>query len=53
MFDWIIEADIYRLNKEALEASSQQERRELEELAELKVQLLAARQRVCSELSGS
>ena len=36
MYDWIIEADIYRLNKAALEAGSARERRELEVRAERK-----------------
>ena len=40
MYDWIVEADIYRLNKAASEASSSRERRELEMLAERKKSML-------------
>ena len=43
MYDWIIEADIYRLNKAALEAGSARERRELEMQAERKALVLATR----------
>ena len=53
MYDWIIEADIYRLNRAASEASTAEERRKLEGLADGKVQVLAAKQRERSVLSGS
>jgi hypothetical protein len=41
MYDWIIEADIYRLNKAALQAASARERRELEMEAGRKALILA------------
>jgi hypothetical protein len=37
MFDWIVEADIYRLKKAASEATNPRERRELEALAQQKL----------------
>jgi hypothetical protein len=40
MFDWIIEADVYRLRKAAREATSPRERSEMEALAEQKLNLL-------------
>jgi len=40
MFDWIIEADVYRLRKAAGEAISPRARREIEVLAEQKLALL-------------
>ena len=40
MFDWIIEADVYRLRKGAREATSPRARREIEALAEQKLALL-------------
>lgn len=43
MYDWIIEADAYRLRKQADEALDPAVRRELERRAERKVQLLAER----------
>jgi len=43
MFDWIIEADIYRLRKEASEASDARQRRELEARADQKAAILARR----------
>ena len=49
MFDWVLEADIYRLKKAALEASSGQERRTLEALAEQKQRVLARRR---ADVSG-
>ena len=45
MYDWIIEADIYRLNKAAAQASTAEERRRLETLADANGQALAAKQR--------
>ena len=53
MYDWIIEADIYRLNKAAGEASTAEERLELERLADAKSRRLAAKQRERFMLSGS
>ena len=47
MLDWILEADIYRLKKEAKEAYDPRERRRLEQLASQKSHFLATR------LSGS
>ena len=52
MYDWIIEADVYRLNKAAREASTPRERRELESLAERKAQLLTTKQRAGSGPPG-
>ena len=52
MYDWIIEADVYRLNKAASQAGTAEERRELEALADAKVQVLAAKQPARSVLSG-
>jgi len=52
MFDWIVEADIYRLKKAALEATSPRERRELEAPADRKLALLqrrAGRPETCSD----
>lgn len=43
MFDWIIEADVYRLRKAAGEATNPRERREIEALAEHKLALLRRR----------
>jgi hypothetical protein len=43
VFDWIIEADVYRLRKAAGEASDPRERREIEALAEHKLQVLRRR----------
>ena len=43
MFDWIIEADVYRLRKAAGDATSPRERRELENLAEHKLAVLRDR----------
>jgi hypothetical protein len=42
MYDWIIEADIYRLNKAARETDSPRERRKLEMQVERKALALAA-----------
>lgn len=53
MYNWIIEADIHRLNKAARQASTAEERRKLETLAHGKVQILAAKDRERSFLSGS
>ena len=52
MYDWIIEADIYRLNRAAREARTAEERRKLEGLADAKVRILAAKQRGTSAFSG-
>jgi len=52
MFDWIVEADVYRLRKAALEATNRQERRELEALADHELELLhhrAGRVETCSD----
>jgi len=43
MFDWIIEADVYRLRKAAGEATNARERRELQALAEHKLSVLHRR----------
>ena len=43
MYDWIIEADIYRLRKAAADAPSQSERHEMEALAEQKLAALSAK----------
>ena len=43
MYDWIIEADVYRLKKAASEASNPRERRELEALAQHKLAALSQR----------
>ena len=43
MYDWIIEADAYRLRKAAVEATTPRERRELEGLAERKLAVLQRR----------
>ena len=43
MYDWIIEADLYRLKKAASEATNSRERRELEALAEHKLAALSQR----------
>jgi hypothetical protein len=43
MYDWIIEADLYRLKKAASEATNPRERRELEALAQHKVAALSQR----------
>jgi hypothetical protein len=40
VFDWIIEADVYRLRKAAGEATDPRERREIENLAEHKLAVL-------------
>jgi len=41
MYDWIIEADVYRLKKAASEATNPRERRELEALAQHKLAALS------------
>jgi len=46
MFDWIIEADVYRLKKAAREAANPRERREIEALAEQKLAMLESRTEV-------
>jgi len=43
VFDWIIEADVYRPRKAAGGATSSRERREIEALAEQKLALLRER----------
>jgi len=43
MYDWILEADIYRLDKAVREAAGIQERRALETLAKQKALILAAK----------
>ena len=43
MYDWIIEADVYRLRKAASQATDAQERREMEILAEQKLTALSSR----------
>ena len=43
MYDWIIEADIYRLRKAAAEATSPHARHEMEALADRKDAALSAR----------
>ena len=43
MYDWIIEADIYRLRKAARETSKPGEQQKLEALAAQKERILAAR----------
>jgi len=43
VFDWIIEADVYRLRKAAGEAIDPRERRDIEALAEQKLALLRQR----------
>lgn len=43
MFDWIVEADIYRLRKEAREASDSHQQCQLEEQAVRKAAVLAKR----------
>jgi len=43
VYDWIIEADAYRLRKAASEASNSRERRELEAQAEQKLAALSQR----------
>jgi len=40
MFDWIIEADLYRLRKAAAEVRGPRERREVEALIDQKVAVL-------------
>jgi hypothetical protein len=45
MYDWIIEADVYRLRKAASEATNPRERRELEGLAEQKLAALSGHHR--------
>jgi len=45
MYDWIIEADVYRLQKAASEATDSRERRDMEALAEQKLAALSARRR--------
>ena len=45
MYDWIIEADIYRLRKSANEAANPSERRKIEALAEQKLAALSSRRR--------
>jgi hypothetical protein len=45
MQDWIFEADIHRLQKEARETTYEDERRRLERMAEQKALILAARRR--------
>ena len=53
MYGWIIEADIYRLDKAASEASTAEERRKLERLADAKMHLFATKRRERSLLSGA
>jgi len=53
MYDWIIGADIYRLNKAARDASSPHERRQIEKLVEVKTAFLAAGDRQTSRRSAS
>jgi hypothetical protein len=48
MFDWIVEADVYRLRKAAAEATNPRERRELEALAQQKLALLSRRSETSS-----
>jgi hypothetical protein len=43
MYDWIIEADVYRLRRAAAETRDQSERRELEALADQKLVVLSKR----------
>jgi len=43
MYDWILEADIYRLDKAARDGAGVQERRALEALAKQKALILAAK----------
>jgi hypothetical protein len=43
MFDWIIEADIYRLKKAARETSDPEEQRKLESIANRKERIVAAK----------
>ena len=43
MYDWIIEADVYRLRKAAGQATSPSERREMDALAERKLAALSLR----------
>ena len=45
MYDWIIEADVYRLRKAASEATDSRERRAIEALAAQKLAALSARRR--------
>ena len=48
MYDWIIEADVYRLTKAASEATDPRERRKIEALAEQKLAALSARRRTAA-----
>jgi hypothetical protein len=50
MFDWIIEADIYRLKKAARETSDPEERSTLESIAKRKERFVASKR---SEVSKS
>ena len=43
MYDWIIEADVYRLKKAVSETTDPRERRELEALAQHKLAALSQR----------
>lgn len=52
MYDWIIEADIYRLDRAISEASTAEERRKLQGLADAKVRVLATKRRERSVVSG-
>jgi hypothetical protein len=52
MYDWIIEADIYRLNKAAGQTSRGEEPRNLETFADAKAQVLAAQRREASALTA-
>jgi hypothetical protein len=45
VYDWIIEADVYRLRKAASEAGNSNERRGLEALAERKLTALSLHRR--------
>ena len=53
MFDWIIEADVYRLTKAAGDATTTRERRELEALAEQKLAALSQRRHAPVEGTSS
>jgi hypothetical protein len=43
VFDWIIEADVYRLRKALSETTNSRDRREIEALAEHKLEMLRRR----------
>jgi hypothetical protein len=53
MFDWVIEADIYRLRKAISETTDRQEQRELAGLAEQKERILAGRRGYASAVRES